>query len=85
MRFTLTVEIDDAKADAFNASMFDPDDGDQVQGSGRSLVLGIIEDCGIDEILDPCGLVDCVTRVEADLDGIPLANRYELTRARSEA
>jgi hypothetical protein len=67
----LRVEIDDTAADAFNAALFEPDHDDPVQGNGRSLVIDVIRDSGIDEIIRSSDWKKVTKSVTATIDGKP--------------
>lgn len=73
LRIVLTVEFDTTKADAYNETLFSgPEFEDPVIGDGRSLILDVIKDSGIDEIVDRhSGLRETIVAVSATADGEP--------------
>ncbi len=71
MKIEIVIELDDEKADAFNASIFDgPEHEDPIVGDGRALALDILTGCGLTEFLES-GLAEAIVSKSATLDGEP--------------
>jgi hypothetical protein len=74
LEVVVRISVDRAKADAYNASLFDGDEHDPVVGDGEALMRDIVRDSGVGE------LVESLRRdqewgdaeVEATLNGEPL-------------
>jgi hypothetical protein len=55
MRVLIEIEIDDAKADAYNAQLYDPAHDDPIQGNGKSLVADVLRDVPGEFVSDVSG------------------------------
>lgn len=71
MELLLRIRIDDGAADAYNASLYEPENGDPVQGDGRSLVRDLFSDGTLAMAAFDARdrFAGAITSVEATLDG----------------
>lgn len=75
IEFVVRISVDRAKADAYNAELFDPPH-DPVVGDGEALLKDIVRDCGVSELLENLRREKWGdARVEATLNGEPIELR----------